>query len=277
MFLMSLNFLFYTEDFVCQNGENGSTDCNDWVCDNGAEDFWRSHLKSTPESLSYVFGWYICDKEWVTSLIQSLTYWGSFVGFVVFPFIADNFGRKRAEGISWVIAVVGAIILACAWNIVVAGIGLFLCGLGTNSAINLHYTFIKEYVVGKLRDIMIISLQITFSLGVCAIAFFSMYIPNWRMLSIFLFAIPMTLLLASYRFVEETPEFIIHNEGVGGLQKSLNKIAKINKRDEISIEDIEEALKDYSRDDNKLSLIDLFRYKSLRLTSYCCGVINMVI
>lgn len=32
MFLMSLNFLFYTEDFVCQNGENGQQNCQDWVC-----------------------------------------------------------------------------------------------------------------------------------------------------------------------------------------------------------------------------------------------------
>lgn len=64
-------------------------------------------------------------------------------------------------------------------------------------------------MVGRLRDIMIISLQITFSLGVCAIAFFSMYLTNWRVLSIVLFAIPMTLLLGAYRFVEDTPEFLI--------------------------------------------------------------------
>jgi hypothetical protein len=33
-----------------------------------------------------------------------------------------------------------------------------------------------------------------------------------------------------------------------GLQKSLNRIAGINKRDELAIEDVEEALKEYSRD-----------------------------
>jgi MFS family permease len=117
MFLMSLNFLFYTEDFTCRNGENGDADCYDWVCNNGGEEFWRAHLDRTPQSLSYVFGLYICDREWVTSLIQSLTYWGSFVGFIIFPFIADNFGRKKAEGVSWLIAVIGSIILSASFNI----------------------------------------------------------------------------------------------------------------------------------------------------------------
>jgi|JI6StandDraft_1071083.scaffolds.fasta_scaffold14823_3 hypothetical protein len=40
-------------------------------------------------------------------------------------------------------ACVGAVILACSFNIEIAAVGLFLCGLGTNSAITLHYTFIK--------------------------------------------------------------------------------------------------------------------------------------
>jgi MFS family permease len=152
----------------------------------------------------------------------------------VFPFVADNFGRKKSESISWCIAAAGAILLACSFNIVMAGIGLFLCGLGSNSAINLHYTFIKEFVIGRARDIMIISLQITFSLGVCAIAFVAMLIPNWRIITICFFAVPMLLLVFTYRFVEETPEFNII-QGLQTFTNSLNRIARVNKRSELEL------------------------------------------
>lgn len=119
--------------------------------------------------------------------------------------LADNYGRKWSENIAWWIAAIGSIILACSFNIIIAAIGLFLCGLGCNSAINLHYTFIKEHVIGKTRDVMIISLQITFSIGVCAIAAFALFLTNWRLLTIFVFTLPMTLLLLSNRYIEETP------------------------------------------------------------------------
>lgn len=160
-------------------------------------------------------------------------YWGSFAGYIGFPFVADNFGRKRAEEIAWIMACVGAVILACSFNIPVAAVGLFLCGLGTNSAITLHYTFIKEFVVGKVRDIMIISLQITFSLGVCMIALVGLLVPNWRLISIIFFAVPMlVLLLTGRRWVEETPEFSIQR-GHDVLLASLNRIAKYNGRSPI--------------------------------------------
>lgn len=69
-------------------------------------------------------------------------------------------------------------------------VSLFVTGFGMNSAITLHYTFIKEFVIGKWRQVMIIGLQIMFSMGVMLVAFVSIYATNWRSLSVFLFTIP---------------------------------------------------------------------------------------
>lgn len=97
MFLMSPNFLFLTTDFTCLDGENGKQTCEEWVCSHSDPEFWRKHLPDVPRSLSYDFELLVCSREWVASLVLSLMYWGSFAGYVGFPFVADNFGRKRAE------------------------------------------------------------------------------------------------------------------------------------------------------------------------------------
>lgn len=204
VFLMSLNFLFLTEDFTCGSSEASKTQCNEWVCKQ-PKSVWRKHLLNPPKSLAYEFDWYVCDLQWVVSLTQSMMYLGSFTGYVTLPFFADNFGRKRSELLSWLIAVVGIVTLSASLSVVQAGIGLFLCGMGINTAINLHYTFIKEFVVGITKEIMIITLQIMFSLGVMLTALLAMYVRDWRISCIVFFAVPIVLLLFGYAFIEETP------------------------------------------------------------------------
>lgn len=58
--------------------------------------------------------------------------------------IADNFGRKKAESASWMICVMGIILLVFSQSsLILVGIGSFLMGGGANAAITLHYTLIK--------------------------------------------------------------------------------------------------------------------------------------
>jgi hypothetical protein len=64
------------------------------------------------------------------------------------PHVADNKGRKMAEALSWRIAIFGSCTLLASPNLWLVGIGSFLMGFGCNSCITLHYSFIKELVVG---------------------------------------------------------------------------------------------------------------------------------
>lgn len=276
LFLMSLNFLFLTEEFTCTEEEAPKDFCKEWVCQH-REEFWKLHLKNPPRSLAYEFEWYVCGREWVVSLTQSMMYLGSFTGYVTLPFIADNFGRKRSEMISWLIAVFGIVTLSTSMSMAQAGIGLFFCGMGINTAINLHYTFLKEFVIGHTKEIMIITLQIMFSLGVLLTALLAMYVPNWRIACVAFFAIPIVLLLYGYVYIEETPEFSL-SKGYNVLLESMNRIATTNERPLLTMEDIEEELKNYTApEESRLGVWSLFRYKSLRLTTYCCGFVHMAV
>ncbi len=68
---------------------------------------------------------------------------GSLIGFFVIPYFADNWGRRIAIRVSWMICTVGVAIAAFALAPSMVGIGYFLAGLGANPAITLCYSFIN--------------------------------------------------------------------------------------------------------------------------------------
>ena len=58
--------------------------------------------------------------------------------------LADNYGRRNMEHISWGVNIVGLIFLvASKSSIAMIVIGTFLTGFGANAVVTLHYTFLK--------------------------------------------------------------------------------------------------------------------------------------
>jgi len=53
----------------------------------------------------------ICEREELSNVLQSLVYVGSLVGFFIFSFVADNYGRKFSLGFSWFLAFLGCFCL----------------------------------------------------------------------------------------------------------------------------------------------------------------------
>lgn len=97
--------------------------------------------------------------------------------------IADNFGRKITENVSWYINIVGLGMIVASGSLWMVGVGSFFMGLGTNAAITLHYTFMKEFMVGKMRERCFIILQVMFSIGVGLVAGLSWFIPDWKIVA----------------------------------------------------------------------------------------------
>ncbi len=100
-------------------------------------------------------------------------------------------------------------------------------GFGVNGAINIHYSFFKELVLGKTRERMIIAIQLAFSLGVSLISLLSYLFDNWKYVLGFFILIPSVIALIIFKFVEETPEFTL-KQGMDGFIESFNRIAQFN-------------------------------------------------
>ena len=85
----------------------------------------------------------ICDQEFLPSILISIFYFGSLIGFFIIPSVADNYGRKIAMFISWIFYAVGVLFIAVAIHPSMVGIGEFLAGFGCNPAITLCYSFLN--------------------------------------------------------------------------------------------------------------------------------------
>ena len=117
-------------------------------------------------------------------------------------YVADNYGRKDTEKWSWTICIVGLGILVTSVNLYMVSLGTFLIGLGVNAATNLHYTFLKEFMIGKYRSTSIVAIQILFSLGISLISLVSLLFSNWKIMIFFFIILPSLLLLALSHRIE---------------------------------------------------------------------------
>lgn len=85
----------------------------------------------------------ICDYEYLVNVLQSMLFVGSLIGFFVFPYVADNWGRKLGIKISWAMCTIGIAFISFADGSGMIGLGFFLAGFGSNPAITLCLTFIN--------------------------------------------------------------------------------------------------------------------------------------
>ena len=210
----------------------------------------------------------ICDQDYLSNLLISIFYFGCLIGFFIIPTVADNFGRKIGMLISWGIFGVGVLVLAFSFHPGLIGIGEFLAGFGSNPAIILCYSFINEQFLRKSRQIYGVGIQVFFAVGMCITGL--LFIPDltWRYVLYLLLGLILVSFISLF-YLLETPKFLMIREKEKTLEV-LNTMARRNKKDEITIDDIKDISVE-SKEDGA-SALDLCRYKSLRSKTIVSGI-----
>ena len=170
-----------------------------------------------------------------------MSYLGSLVGYMIMSHVADNYGRKKGEYISWAICIAGQILLLFSFDVTMVGIGSFFMGFGANGAITIHYSFFKELALGKTRERMIVAIQLAFSIGISIISLLSYLIDTWKYTLGFFIILPSLGAMLFFKFVEETPEFTL-KKGVDNFVRSFDRIAAINKKGKLDPAEVKQEL-----------------------------------
>jgi OCT family organic cation transporter-like MFS transporter 4/5 len=170
----------------------------------------------------------MCQYDYIVTILESLVYIGSLIGFFLFPYLADNWGRKKAMHISWACCTLGVVLLATASEVSMVAIGQFLAGFGGNPAITLDYSFINEQSLGKSRQYFSVGIQISLAIAEALLGPVFYGIPNWRTVAYILLA-PVAVVNILLFYLEESPKFMISKDSALTLQ-ILNNIAKKNKK-----------------------------------------------
>ncbi|EAR99579.1 MFS transporter (macronuclear) [Tetrahymena thermophila SB210] len=257
--LLQVNFVLMEAEYDCKN-QIPANECNsNWVC---KQDNFMDYVIVNKNTLVFYFDPpLICDQSYLYDILCSLSQIGCLVGFLVFSWFADNKGRKTALFFSWMIGTVGVFLSGFSNSIIPFAIGFFLQGFGTNPAIIIHFSFLNEHSLGKFRELSSIGVQVFWGIGESFLVLAAYLVPYWRYLILFVFGIPVALLNFGIFFVQESPKYL-HEKNQQEAIRVLNKIARINKREELSYQSLEYP-PDNSQND-QYSLIDLIRYKSQR-------------
>lgn len=97
--------------------------------------------------------------------------------------------------ISYGICMLGMILNGFASNLYLIGVGLFLMGFGSDSAINICFYFVTETVESQARQKYSVFIQLFFCLGgVVNVGYFYVF-KNWRIILWLFMIIPSILCL----------------------------------------------------------------------------------
>ncbi len=75
-------------------------------------------------------------------LIKSSPYFGSFLSFIVFSYISDNFGRRTTMMLSLGLATIGSLLIVLGFNIGMVAVGAILAGGGINVSSGIVFYFL---------------------------------------------------------------------------------------------------------------------------------------
>lgn len=214
----------------------------------------------------------MCSYEYIVTVLESLVSIGSLIGFFLFPYLADNWGRKKTMHISWACCTLGVLLLATAQEVSMVAIGQFLAGFGGNPAITLDYSFINEQSLGKSRQYFSVGIQISLAIGEALLGLVFFGIPNWRTV-VYILLGPVVLVNILIFYLEESPKFMISKDSAITL-KILNNIARKNRKRRLNLDDVLEVQQHNAEVENTgTSVFDLFRYKSLRMKALASGLV----
>ena len=221
------DFFFMDATFVC--ADSVGEQCQKYVC-SLHEDQWRSYLDpSLPKTATTAFSTiYACNKEAVLTTVKSMIFVGSFIGFFLFPHIADNKGRKIAIVLSWGCATLGVILVAAGQNLAMVAAGWFITGFGGNPAITLSYSFINEQSLGKSRQYFSIGIQLLFAVGESLVGLLFKQVMDWRILAYVLVGF-FGITGITQLYLVETPKFMSKRDKQATLE-IYNGIARKNNK-----------------------------------------------
>ena len=152
----------------------------------------------------------ICELSGITTVLTSMIFVGSLLGFFAVPYFADNWGRRIAIRVSWMICTIGVAFAACATSPSMVGIGYFLAGFGANPAITLCYSFINEQCLGRSRQRYGVIIQVFYAIGESTIGL--MFIEglglSWRVILFIVLGLTIVVDILLLYLVE-TPKFLI--------------------------------------------------------------------
>ncbi|XP_063823703.1 solute carrier family 22 member 1-like [Ostrinia nubilalis] len=219
----------------------------------------------------------VCDKTWLVSFSNSISYVGTLIGSLLFGFLSDKFGRLNSFTISCLILAISGCLVSV---MPMEGLFIFMrCieGIGVGGAIVTAYVLCIEFCGVRHRESVTALFHIPINISHMTLAGISYLLRHCDDFQLAL-SVPVFFFVAMKWLVMESPKWLMDNDRVEEAAIVMEKISKFNR---LSSETIKEEIEAYHASQGqkrrtKVKFWQIFNHKKLTLNLGCMSVIYFV-
>ncbi|XP_074087339.1 solute carrier family 22 member 11-like [Macrotis lagotis] len=213
----------------------------------------------------------VCDSKSLKSFGASIFLSGIMVGFLIWGYLTDRFGRKRMLLPSFLMVAVSSAGPAFAQTFSVYCCLRFLLGFSISGAMFCSGTLVLEWATIQHRHLIAVIMGLCVSMGYILLGVLSYGIQEWRKFQLIVSAPFFTFFLTIWWFPESARWLIVHKKYDDAL-RVLRKVAKLNgvKDLNLTIETLRSTAEDkLIASKAHYNILDLFRFPVLKTRILC--------
>lgn len=158
-------------------------------------------------------------------------YIASCLSGLVFPSMADNFGRKYIMVFSILLGSLSVIFLSFTTKIDVLISCLFSSGFFLNGYETICLVYVTEISAKRFKNYSTVTLMIVWAVGQILFAIIAREINNWRVIVLFFIGIPLLIsIIPMIYYLDETPKHLVEIKEYSKATEVLRKISIQNNR-----------------------------------------------
>ncbi|VDM38107.1 unnamed protein product [Toxocara canis] len=209
----------------------------------------------------------VCDNKGWVDFTSTAFYIGSFIGNILFGYVADKFGRRVSFFTILITLVLFGTINAFVVDVQSFTIMRFLTGLPFPALFQIPFIVSMEFMGKSGRIFSGIMIDVFFGVAMTLLGVLAMVIRRWRQLTFFCNA-PFVILFVYYFLLPESPRWLVSVGKFAEAKQIIARIAKVNGRNDIDIDELIIRLRSNRRnsatDINRHNVYDLFKTPNLR-------------
>ncbi|XP_054275227.1 organic cation transporter 1-like [Macrosteles quadrilineatus] len=171
----------------------------------------------------------VCDKSWWVSTSTTFFYVGSLLGNVVFGWIADRWGRRKAFLSILFLMVFSSIATSFSPNYLVYTILRTVNGLFFPAIFQIPFILALEMMGPRYRTFAGMVICMFFAMAMSLLALLGYFLRHWFTLSLAT-SVPFLLLFSYYWITPESPRWLLSKNRIDEAEVIVQKMAKMNKK-----------------------------------------------
>jgi len=172
---------------------------------------------------------WVCENDKNPTIAHQLFWSGNIVGYIIWGYTNDNFGRRPTVLLSHIAYFLGGLLTLFSPYFWLIGISRFMVGMAHHTVSHLPYLIAVEYCGVKTRTYPLVAVMAAYTTASLAIPLLAKILPAWRSLKM-IAVFPNLLVIAAHflGWIPESLSWLLCKNKVEEAQSTIHSVARIN-------------------------------------------------